>query len=132
MAATDLPAGSAKGSLTYDSATAELKFAAAFVDQKDERKPIVLVISDQKLQVEKWESEFDVMLAHSKWSGVVFFLNEDGKFFAPTCTSTAGNQASQESSSSRSIILRAKISPEPRRPGEKKTKLNAAFHVTLK
>jgi hypothetical protein len=40
-AASDLPAGSAKGSLTYDGATAELKFAAAFLDQKDERKPIV-------------------------------------------------------------------------------------------
>jgi len=44
-----------------------LKFAAAsatgrtrcgeFVDQKDDRKPIVLLISDQKLTVEKWESE---------------------------------------------------------------------------
>ena len=77
-AVTDLPAGSAKRSLTYDGATAELTFTAAFVDQKDERKPIVLVISDQKLQVEKWESEFDVMLAHSKWSGVVFFLDKDG------------------------------------------------------
>ena len=64
--------------LTYDGATAELKFAAAFVDQKDERKPVVLLISDQKRQVEKWESEFDVMLAHSKWSGVVFFLDKDG------------------------------------------------------
>jgi len=31
----------------------ELKFAAAFVDQKDEGKPIVLLISDQKLPVEK-------------------------------------------------------------------------------
>jgi hypothetical protein len=41
VVAGDLPAGSAKGSLTYDGATAELKFAAAFVDQKDERKPIV-------------------------------------------------------------------------------------------
>ncbi len=40
-AVTDLPARSAKGSLTYDGATAELKFAAAFVDQKDERNPIV-------------------------------------------------------------------------------------------
>jgi hypothetical protein len=49
-AATDLPAGSANGSLTYDGAMAELKFAAAFVDQKDERKPVVLVISDQKLR----------------------------------------------------------------------------------
>ena len=53
-AATDLPASSAKGSLTFDGATAALKFAAAFVDQKDERKPIVLVISDQKLPLEKW------------------------------------------------------------------------------
>jgi hypothetical protein len=51
--ATDLPVGSAKGSLTYDGATAELKFAAAFVDQKDERKRIVPVISDQKLPLEK-------------------------------------------------------------------------------
>ncbi len=42
-----------KGSLTYDGATAELKFAAVFADQKDERKPIVLVISDQKLPAEK-------------------------------------------------------------------------------
>ena len=80
-AATDLPAGSAKGSLTYDGATAELKFAAALLDQKDERKPIVLVISDQKLPVEKWESEFDMMMDHSKWSGVVFFLDKEGKVF---------------------------------------------------
>jgi hypothetical protein len=65
-AATDLPAGSAKGSLTYDGTTAELKFAAAFVDQKDERKPIVLVISDQKPPVEKWESEFDMMMDHTR------------------------------------------------------------------
>jgi hypothetical protein len=42
------------------------------------RQAIVLVISDQKLPVEKWESEFDVMLTHSKWSGVVFFLDKDG------------------------------------------------------
>jgi hypothetical protein len=67
-AATDLPTGSAKGMLTFDSATADLKFAAAFVDQKDECKPIVLVISDQKLPVEKWESEFDMMMDHTKWT----------------------------------------------------------------
>jgi hypothetical protein len=60
-----LPAGPAKGSLTYDGATAQLKFVAAsatgrtrggeFVDQEDDGKPIVLVTSDQKLPVEKWE-----------------------------------------------------------------------------
>jgi hypothetical protein len=49
-----------------------LKFAAAsatgrtlcgeFVDQKDERKPVVLLISDQKLRVEKWDSEGFLLL----------------------------------------------------------------------
>src|SRR5262245_26010939 len=76
----DLPAGSAKGSLMYDGATADLKFAAAFVDQKDESKRIVLVIRNQKLPVEKWESKFDMMKDHTKWSGVVFFLDKEGKF----------------------------------------------------
>jgi hypothetical protein len=51
-----------KGSLTYDGATAELKFAAVFIDQKDQDKPVVLVISDQKLRVEKWESEGFLLL----------------------------------------------------------------------
>jgi hypothetical protein len=49
------PPGSAKGSLTCDGATAELKFSASFVDQKNEHKPIVVVISDQKLPVEEWQ-----------------------------------------------------------------------------
>jgi hypothetical protein len=39
-----------------------LKFAAAFLDQKDERKPVVLVINDQKLPVEKWESKGFLLL----------------------------------------------------------------------
>src|SRR6266498_5133414 len=69
-AATDLPAGSAKGSLTFDGATAELKFASAFVDQKDDRKPIVLLMTDKKLPTEKWTSEFDLMRDHTKWSGL--------------------------------------------------------------
>jgi len=59
---TDLPAGSAKGSLTFGGAKAELKFATEFVDQKDDSKPVVLVISDQKLPVEKWVSESKMML----------------------------------------------------------------------
>jgi hypothetical protein len=35
-----------------------MSFAAAFVDQSDERKPIVLVISDQKLPVENRSKDF--------------------------------------------------------------------------
>jgi len=42
-----------------------LKFAAAFADQKDERKLIVLCLSDQKLPVEKWVSEGFLLLPSS-------------------------------------------------------------------
>ena len=133
-AATDLPAGSATGSLTYDAATAELKFAVAFVDQKDERKPIVLLISDQKLPVEKWESEFDMMLDHSKWSGVVFFLDKEGKVFRSD-VHLNGRQSSVsgifelkiDNPSSKDLTGTAKTSAD-----EKETRLDAAFHATLK
>lgn len=47
-AASDLPTGTAKGSLTFDGATAALTYAAAFVDQKDEEKPVILILSDKK------------------------------------------------------------------------------------
>jgi hypothetical protein len=134
VSANDPPAGSAKGSLTYDGATAVLKFAAAFVDQKDERKPIVLVISDQKLPVEKWESEFDMMIDHTKWSGVVFFLDKDGTFFRSDVHMN-GRQSSVsgifelkiDNPSSKDLTGTARAST-----GEKETKLDAAFHATLK
>jgi len=80
-AASDLPSGTAKGSLTFDDATAALTFAAAFVDQKDERKPVILVLSDKKLPVEKWTSEFDMMLSGIKFNGIVFFVDKEGKVF---------------------------------------------------
>jgi hypothetical protein len=133
-AATDLSAGSAKGSLTYDGATAELNFAAGFVDQKDKHKPIVLVISDQKLPVEKWKSEFDMMMDHTKWSGVVFFLEKDGEF-SRSDVHMNGRQSSVsgffelkiENPSSKNLTGTAKTSTD-----EKETKLDVAFHATLK
>ena len=80
-AASDLPGGTAKGSLTFDDTTAALRFTAAFVDQKDERKPVILLLSDRKLPVEKWTSEFDMMLSGTKFDGIVFFLDKEGKVF---------------------------------------------------
>jgi hypothetical protein len=80
-AASDLASGTAKGSLTFDDATAALSYAAAFVDQKDERKPVILLLSDKKLPVEKWTSEFDMMLSATKFNGIVFFLDKEGKVF---------------------------------------------------
>ena len=133
-AASDLPAGSAKGSLTYDGATAELKFAAAFVDQKDERKPVVLLITDQKLPAEKWKSEFDMMMDHTKWSGVVFFLDKEGKVFRSDVhmngrqSSVAGIfEAKIDNPTSKDLTGTAKTSAD-----EKETKLDVAFHAVIK
>ena len=81
LAASDLPSGSAKGSLTFEGTRVPLTHAAAFVDQKDERKPVILLLSDKKLPVENWKSEFDMMFDKSKFNGVVFFLDQEGKMF---------------------------------------------------
>src|SRR5205085_496682 len=89
----ELPAGTAKGSITFDGVTSELKFAGAFVDQKDERKPVVLLLSDQKLPVEKWTSEFDMMRDSSKWSGIAAFVDSEGTVYR-TDVHTKGRQSS--------------------------------------
>jgi hypothetical protein len=132
--ATDLPAGSAKGSLTYDGTTAELKFAAAFVDQKDEKKPVILLLTDQKLPTEEWKSEFDMMMDHTKWSGVVFFLDKEGQVFRSD-VHTNGRQSSIsgifeakiDNPRSKDLTGTAKTSAD-----EKAAKLDAVFHATLK
>ncbi|HEY4282250.1 MAG TPA: hypothetical protein VGM62_04235, partial [Chthoniobacterales bacterium] len=89
----DIPAGTAKGSITFEGVTAELKFASAFVDQQDERKPVVLLVTDQKLPVEKWTSEFDMIRDHTKWSGFVAFLDKEGSVYR-TDLHTKGQQSS--------------------------------------
>ena len=75
-AASDLPSGSAKGSLTFDGSTAALNHAAAFVDQKDEGKPVILILSDKKISTDKWTSQFDMMRDGPKFDGIVFHLKE--------------------------------------------------------
>ena len=133
-AATDLPAGSAKGSLTYDGATAELKFASAFVDQKDDRKPVILLIMDKKLPTEKWKSEFDMMRDSTKWSGIVFFMDKEGSVFRSD-VHTNGRQASVsgifdlklDNPTSKDLTGTAKTKED-----EKETKLDATFHAALK
>ena len=75
-------AGTAKGTCaTKGEPAVTLAFATAFVDQKDERKPTLLILSDVKLPAEKWTSEFDLMRANSKFSGAIFFLGKDNEVF---------------------------------------------------
>jgi hypothetical protein len=83
-AASDLPSGSAKGSLTFDGTTAALTFAAAFVDLKDEDKPVILILSDKKISTDKWTSQFDMMRDGPKFNGIVFYLDKEGKMTRTT------------------------------------------------
>lgn len=77
----EFPLGGAKGSLTYEGETVALTFAGAFVDREEDRKPVILVIADQKLPLDKWNSEIDMMHDQTKWSGLVFFLDRDNNFY---------------------------------------------------
>lgn len=132
-AASDLASGSAKGSLTFENVTVALTCAAAFVDQKDERKPVILLLSDKKLPVEKWKSEFEMMFDGTKFNGIVFFLDQAGKVFRTDVhvkgkqTGVSGlfdlkvdNPASKE-------LIGSATAAEGRTE-----KLEVAFHATLK
>ena len=127
----DLASGSAEGSLTYQSQTIALSTAAAFVDGDDEKKPTVLVISDQKLPVESWHSEFEMMRDHTEWSGVVFFLSRDGTFYRSDIH-MKGRQASVSGffglqwndPSGKSLSGTAQTEPS-----EKETKLKVSFNA---
>jgi hypothetical protein len=133
-ATVDLPAGSAKGSLTFDGATAELKFASAFIDQKDERKPTIVLVTDKKLPTEKWTSEFDMMLDHAKWSGLVLFVDKEGTIYR-TDVHTNGRQANVsgifdvniDNPKSKDLAGTAKTTESA-----KEDKLDVSFHATLK
>ena len=83
-AAADLPNGTAKGTCAKDGAApVALAYAGAFVDQKEDNKPTLLILSDIKLPTGSWTSEFDLMRAVGKlpFSGAIFFLDQDGNVF---------------------------------------------------
>ena len=80
--AGELPAGTATGTFQpEDKAAVTLSFAGAFMDVKDDRKPVILFLSDKKLPTEKWTSEFDLMREHPKFNGVAFWLDQEGNVF---------------------------------------------------
>jgi hypothetical protein len=132
-AENDLPSGAARGSLTFEGHTAEFKFAAAFVDQKDSDKPVVLLLTDTKLPTEKWTSEFDMMRDKTKWNGIVFFL-KDGVAIRSDIemngrhTSISGIfELKLDNSASKDLTGKATTDD-----GAKDATLKVTFHATLK
>ena len=86
LAAADRPApGTAKGTLTWEGKTITLANAATFVDQTDDRKPVILLLTDQKVPVEKWKSEFDLIgyrpTTKPRFQGIGFWFDRDRQDF---------------------------------------------------
>ena len=57
-----------------------LTSASVFVDNGDDRKPHILVISDVKLSTGGWTSENDIRKA-PRFTGIMFWLGKDNKVF---------------------------------------------------
>ncbi len=138
--AGDLPSGTAQGTFTpKGQPPVALAHAAAFVDEKDDRKPVILILSDKKLPTEKWTSEFDLMRAGSslgKFNGVLFWINKSGEVFR-TDMYRAGQQASvggyfrlKLDSPAGSKELTGSASTKD--PDGSDHKLDATFHATLR
>jgi hypothetical protein len=132
--AADLASGEAKGTYAPEGAKAvTIDHAATFVDQKDDRKPTILLLTDKKLPTEKWKSEFDLMLSHEKFNGVLFWLDNEGKVFR-TDTYENGRQASV--SGVFELKLDGKFGKEltgSATSGDAKMyKLEVTFHATVK
>ena len=130
------PAGNAQGTCANKGeAPVSLAFAAAFIDQKDDRKPILLILSDVKLPVENWTSEFDLMRAHVAFNGAIFFLGQDKKVFRTDLhwkdrqSSVSGYFKLKLDSTSGKELIGTVVSEEG---ATKDPKLDAVFHASLK
>lgn len=112
-----------------------LKFASVFIDQKEDRKPTVLILSETKVATDKWVSEFDMMRADSKWNGAVFFFDKEGAVYRSD-VHMKGRQSSVsgyweitlDHPGSKDLTGSAKTSEA----GGTDKKLDATFHAALK
>ena len=133
--AGELPAGTAKGTFTpEDKPAVTLAFAGAFVDVKDNDR-VILILSDKKLPMEKWTSEFDLMRENPKFNGVAFWIEKDGSV-PRSATYTDGRHASVSGYFEMKLdgkmgkdLTGAVKTSDPKGTGPK---ADATFHVTLK
>ena len=82
-AAEALKPGSAAGSFAANGKEAKIAYAAAFTDQNDASKPVVLVLSDKELPASKWQNGSDMSAYRREhpFLGVAFWLDKDNKVF---------------------------------------------------
>jgi hypothetical protein len=78
-----LQPGQASGALTVGEATVKLSHAGVFIDEPADKKPMVLVISDQELPLSGWKDSSDMIMYRMeyKFNGVAFWLDEKHQAF---------------------------------------------------
>lgn len=75
--------GKAMGTLDIDGKTITLTNAYAFVDQKDKRKPVLILITDRAVPANQWKSEFDMMKYRvaKPFRYICFWIDKDRQEF---------------------------------------------------
>jgi hypothetical protein len=75
--ASSLKDGRASGLVSGKGKTTNLKYAYAFVAQDDERKAVILLLTDTPVPAEHWEREFDMFAykAEHHVNGIAFWLD---------------------------------------------------------
>jgi len=135
-----LRSGQAKGTFTKNGKTILLSHAYVYIDQKDDRKPVLLLIVDRQVPAESWASEFDFMRFHSghPLTGVCYWLDKDREVFR-TDYYWEGRQASAmgifelklEKSDAKRFVGKA-WSTSAGLLGDDKLKLDVSFNAALK
>ena len=90
--------GQASGTLTVKGKTIKLTYAAAFVDQTDKNKRVVLLLTEQAVPSGNWKSHSDLMTYHRNTPivGLVFRIDAQNEvdtaeyFVEQFPTSTSG------------------------------------------
>ncbi len=132
--------GQATGSFSVDGKAYKLTNAAAFVDQEDARKPVILVLSDQALATDKWtsESNLDDQRRDRPFNGVAFWLDQKREVFRtdyflagkfPTSTSNIF-ELKLNGASGKTLSGSARATDEAVK--SHKIRLEATFSATLK
>ena len=139
-AAETLKPGSASGTFAAGGKDVKIAFSAAFTDQGDERKPVILILSDKEVPASKWKTSSDMSSFRREhpFLGVAFWIDKKNEVFrtdyydgTPFPTSASGifelkleRKGDALSGSAKSNAAAAKLT-EP-------VKLDASFNAALK
>jgi hypothetical protein len=132
--------GQASGTLTAEGKTVKLTYAAAFVDQTDKAKRVVLILTEQPVPSASWKSHSDMMTYHRNTApivGLVFRIDAQNEvdtaeyFVDKFPTSTSGIfQVAFDGTPGKTVAGTVKAAPSAAKL-TKPISINATFNATV-